>query len=104
MNKLTYLLIYFYLTFQVLCIIPEWNLSQAGEDLLGDSNETKYIINHRYLFNVELKMEKEIKRNSTTGEITTENYVTIGNQRKKVDFEQIDSYYRLYNTYIICPK
>ena len=104
MNKLTYLVIYFYLTFQVLCIIPEWNLSQAGEDLLGDSNETKYIINHRYLFNVELKMEKEIKRNSTTGEITTENYVTIGNQRKKVDFEQIDSYYRLYNTYIICPK
>ena len=39
MNKLIYLFIYFHLTLQVLCVIPEWDLSKAGEDLLGDLNE-----------------------------------------------------------------
>jgi len=104
MNKLTYLLIYFYLTFQVLCVIPEWNLTQAGEDLLGDSNEITYTISDRNFYGNNLKMEKQIKRNSTTGEITTENYITINNDKKKVDFEQVQSFYSLYNIYIICPK
>ena len=83
MNKLTYLLIYFYLTFQVLCVIPEWNLTQAGEDLLGDLNEITYTISDRNFYGNNLKMEKQIKRNSTTGEITTENYITINNEKKK---------------------
>ena len=44
MRKLTYLLINIYFASKVLCIIPEWNLSKAGEDLLSSSNEHRYTI------------------------------------------------------------
>ena len=104
MRKLTYLLLYFYFISQVLCVIPEWNLSKAGEDLLNSSNEYKYIISHRYLSNVNLLMEKEINRTSS-GEITTANYIKIDNStRKKVEFDQVESYYSMFDTYVICPK
>ena len=104
MRKLTYLLLYFYFISKVLCVIPEWNLSKAGENLLSSSNEYKYTINHRNLFNVNLLMEKEINRTSS-GEITTANYIKIDNSaRKQVEFDQVESYYSMFGTYVICPK
>ena len=104
MNKLIYFFLSSYLIFQVLCLIPEWDLSKAGEDLLGTSDKVTYTICHRELYGVKLLMEKVITRNSSSGEITTENYVTIGDKRKKVKFEQVESFYDIFGKYIICPK
>ena len=58
MNKKIYLFIFFYLFLQVLAVIPEWNLSSAGKDLLGSSSEYTYTINHRYLFNHNMELKK----------------------------------------------
>ena len=104
MNKKIYLFIFFYLFLQVLAVIPEWNLSSAGKDLLGSSSEYTYTINHRYLFNHNMELKKTITK-SDTGEITSKNYVTLGGTTKEVQFEQVESYYYLYNSkYIICPQ
>ena len=100
MNKLIYFFLSSYLIFQVLCVIPEWDLSEAGNDLLGSSTEVTYRIYEKN----NLKMEKVIKKNRQTGEITTENYITIDNIRKKVNFEQVESSYYFFNRQIICPK
>ena len=49
-------------------------------------------------------MEKEITRTSS-GEIITANYIKIDNSaRKKVEFDQVESYYSMFDTYVICPK
>ena len=104
MNKKIYLFIFFYLFLQVLAVIPEWNLSSAGKDLLGSSSEYTYTINHRYLFNHNMELKKTITK-SDTGEITSKNYVTLDGTTKEVKFEQVESYYYLYNSkYIICPQ
>ena len=44
MNKLIYFFLSSYLIFQLLCVIPEWDLSEAGDDLLGSSTEVTYRI------------------------------------------------------------
>ena len=102
MNKIFYLLVFYYLIAQSLCVIPEWNLAEAGEDLLGSSNEKTYLITHRKLYNEEIKMEKKIIRDNTG--VKSVNYLTIGGVTKNVSFEQVESFYELYGIKIICPK
>ena len=104
MSKLIYFFLSTFLIFQVICVIPEWNLSKAGEDILGTSDNVTYKITERNLLGVNILMEKVITKNNQTGEITTENYVTMDNKKKKVNFEQVESFYYLFKRYIICPK
>jgi len=104
MNKQIYLFVFFYLFLQVLAIIPEWNLAAAGKDLLESKDEYIYTINHRNLFSHNMELKKNITKTST-GEIIQTNYVTLDGTTKEVKFEQVESYYYLYNSqYIICPK
>ena len=56
MNKLLCSLIICFLVFQSLSVVPEWNLSKAGEDLLGTSSEVTVEVNHRNLLGLEMIM------------------------------------------------
>ena len=104
MNKQILLLVFFYLLYQALAIIPEWNLNSSGEDLFGSENEITYTINHRNLFNVEMKLEKKIIRDNS-GKITMKNNLKINNlEAKEVEFEQVESFYFSNHHYIVCPK
>ena len=87
----------------VILIIPEWNISTAGNDLLGSSTEQEIVVNYRDLFGVELKMIKKFNKDST-GKITYDNYVEVSGTKKKVDFEHVESFYNKLNMYIICPR
>ena len=87
----------------VILIIPEWNISTAGNDLLGSSTEQEIVVNYRDLFGVELKMIKKFNKDST-GKITYDNYVEVSGTKKKVDFEHVESFYYKLNMYIICPR
>ena len=45
----------------IICVIPEWNLEKAGENLLtSQSNEYTYIVIEREMFGVYLKMTRRI--------------------------------------------
>ena len=102
MNKKICLLLFFDLIFQVLTVIPEWNLTSAGKDLLGSNEEEIIEIYNRNLYNVIMVFKKKFKK--TEDGIIVTNIIKIGNIEKEVNFEQVESYYYLYNKYIVCPK
>ena len=88
----------------ILSVIPIWDLKNCSFDLLKNDINYTYLIAHRYMFYTEIKLEKEIKKNNN-GTITHENYLTLDkNSKKKVEFENIESFYKLKDgKHIICP-
>ena len=102
MNKKIYCFFFCYLIIQVLSVVPEWDLSKAGQDLLGSNSEITIEVNHRYLYNVEMIMKKKLTK--TDKDIKVTNLLKIAGEEKIVEYEQVESYYNLFNTYIVCPK
>jgi len=102
MNKNFYSFFFCCLAFHVLSVVPEWDLSAVGEDLLGSNTEITLEINHRNLFNLEMIMKKKLTK--TNEGIKIANLLTIAGTEKEVDFDQVESYYNLFNIYIVCPK
>ena len=102
MNKNVYSFFFCCLAFHVLSVVPEWDLSAVGEDLLGSNTEITLEINHRNLFNLEIIMKKKLTK--TNEGIKIANLLTIAGTEKEVDFDQVESYYNLFNIYIVCPK
>ena len=87
----------------VFLIIPEWDITTAGDDLLGSSTEKEILVNYRDMYGAQLKMIKKLIKNSSGG-ISYENYVQIGSTKRQVDFEHVESVYYRLNRYIICPR
>ena len=102
MNKNIYCFFFCYLIIQVLSVVPEWDLSKAGHDILGLDTEKTIEINHRYLYNVEMIMKKKLTKTEEGIKVT--NLLKIAGEEKEVKFEQVESYYNLFNKYIVCPK
>ena len=87
----------------IFLIIPEWNITTAGDDLLGTSTEKEILVNYRDMYEAQVKMIKKLIKNSS-GSITYENYIQIGVTKRQVKFEHIESVYNRLNRYIICPR
>ena len=102
MNKNFCLFLFSYLIIQVLSVIPEWNLTSVGEDLLGSYSEKTKIIYSRTLHNVNMVFKKKFEKHGTGIKVT--NLLTLDGTEKEVDFDQIESFYHLFNKYIVCPK
>ena len=90
--------------FFIFSVVPLWNFKQSSIDLLQNRNNYSYEIAYKYIYEMEVKLEKTIYKNED-GNIIHENYLTAKNEAKiKVKFENIDSSYKLdgYGK-IICP-
>ena len=102
MNKVFFSLIICFLVFQALSVVPEWDLSKAGEDLLGTNSEITIEVNHRRFLSVDMIMKKKLTKEN--GSIKIKNLLNIAGTEKEVPFDQVESYYNLFSTYIVCPK
>ena len=90
--------------FFIFSVVPLWNFKQSSIELLQNRNNYSYEIAYKYIYEMEVKLEKTIYKNEV-GKIIHENYLTAKNEAKiKVKFENIDSSYKLdgYGK-IICP-
>ena len=92
----------------VICVIPEWNLEKAGENLLtSQSNEYTYIVTQRLFSGIFLSLTRRIYRENNVVKYTNNvymNYFSVNEISKSVEFDNIESYYYINNQYIICPK
>ena len=92
----------------IFCVIPEWNLDKAGEELLSSSNnEYSYINIERLKDGIYLKMTRKIKRENNMINYSNELYMSydLGHIiQKEVPFDFVESYYLINDNYIVCPK
>ena len=90
--------------FFIFSVVPLWNFKQSSIDLLQNRNNYSYIIADKYMYEMEVKLEKTIYKNED-GNIIHENYLTADRGAKiKIEFENIESFYKLdgYGK-ITCP-
>ena len=103
MNEIFYYFFFCYLSIQVLSVVPEWDLSKAGDDILGGETKKSIVIDHRIIDGMEMIMRKNITKTDTS--ITIINSLKIAEEEdKEVLFDQVESIYNLFDTYIVCPK
>ena len=102
MNKNIYCFFFCYLIIQVLSVVPEWDLTKAGQNILGSNTEITIEIERRVLYNVEMIMKKRLTKTDEGIKVT--NLLTIAGKEEEVDFDQVESFYYLFNIYIVCPK
>ena len=96
-----------YLIKQISTILPIWNLTTYSKDLLKTSDQHKYQIADRFMYELRLKLEKTITRDND--KITHVNTLTLGTNTYTVNYENIESFYqkdslRDINLNILCPR
>lgn len=102
--KIIFFLFLFYSTSVfVFSIIPNWNMDKIGIQLFDTSSEKyNYTIFSQNLDGLELKMTREIYSENNT--IKYKNYIKVDNFNENVSFDYIESFYKINNDIIICPK
>ena len=96
------LLIFTYLIFYSIGVLPNWNIEKSSINLLT-SDSYNYIITHRVMYDLEAKLEKYIIR-LDNGTITHYNQLYInGVYKGKVSFENIETFYLINGRKLLCP-
>ena len=97
-------------------LVPIWDFKESSIDLLGTNNNYEYTILESSMYSLKSILKKKIIRNN--GEIIHQNYLNVSEYvknngdeylnpiltEKEVQFENIESFYKLNNLYIICPQ
>ena len=100
--------LFFNFIISIICVIPEWNLVKAGENLLpSQTNEYIYTVIERLFYGVYLNMTRRIYRENNLVNYTNHVYMSYNYEKiieKDVPFDYIESYYLINGQYIICPK
>ena len=94
------IILFFNLFHILLSVIPNWNLTLIGENLLTSDTYTK-TIEKEYGGNI-IYLAITFTKNGDT--ITKKNELITGNTKKEVYFDDIQSFYIIDNNYYICPK
>ena len=81
-------------------VIPNWNLTAIGENLLTSDKYTWTVSMDYY----EYKVYLEITFTKENGTINKKNKIKINNDYRDVNFDDIQSFYHLNGKYYICPK
>ena len=94
------IILFLNLIHNIFSVIPNWNLSAIGENLLTSDSYTwtktmEYDNKYAYL---DVIFTKE------NGSIKKKNQIRIGDRTNSVDFDDIQSFYYLKGQYYICPK
>ena len=107
MENCLILLILFILIFHILSVVPEWNLTNSGIDLLRNETSYKYLVCKRDMYELVVELYKNISLNDENIIITNEIIYEYDGIKKEsiVDFENIESSYKeKISTPVICPK
>ena len=82
-------------------VIPNWSLEKSGKNLLLSSTYN-YTVYEKEILWRKLKMTRNITKSN--GNITYSNYVSLNEEKPiKVPFDNIQYFYYIFNTPIICP-
>jgi len=81
-------------------VIPNWNLTAIGENLMTSDKYTWTVSMDYYKHKVYL----EITFTKENGTINKKNKIKINDDYRDVNFDDIQSFYHLNNKYYICPK
>ena len=97
----------FNLIIKIFSIIPEWNFEKASVNLFSSGNERDIPILETTKDGMYIKFYKSLSK--INDQITYKNNLLIKVSNNviyngEVNFDQIESYYHLYNDQIICPK
>ena len=84
-------------------IIPNWNLDSAADKLLSSSGSITFTLVEREMYSVKVKLDKTITKSDSIITQTNNLYIDGGNAIA-VNFENIESFYKLNGVYIVCPK
>ena len=84
-------------------IIPNWNLDSAADKLLSSSGSITFTLVEREMYSVKVKLDKTITKSGSTITQTNNLYIDGGNAIA-VNFENIESFYKVNGVYIVCPK
>ena len=82
---------------------PLWEFEKASINLLSNSNSYEGIIYENSMYNMSLKLVKQINKEGDN--ITQKNILYIDNELvSEVDWEEIDSFYNINGRKYICPR
>ena len=91
----------------ILSLIPNWNISNIGENLLSSSTHEYTLILRISEENVELKMTRKITKESNKIYINNSIYMKYNSQKisnSNITFDYVQSFYFINNNFIVCPK
>ena len=86
-------------------IVPLWNFESAAFNLLANRDKYIYnVVNNSKLYEVTLRLEREIYREN--GNINIKNTLFLNDENfGETDYDDVESFYQNNNkNYIICPK
>ena len=97
-------------------LVPIWDFKESSIDLLGTNNNYEYTILESSMYSLKSILKKKIIRNN--GKIIHQNYLSVSEYvknngdeslnpiltEKEVQFENIESFYKLDDFKIICPQ
>ena len=104
-----FLLSFIFLSYiiSILSLIPNWNLSNVGENLLSSSIHEYTLIHRISEDNVELKMTRKIIKENNNIYINNSIYMQYNSQtilNTNITFDYVQSFYVINNNFIVCPK
>jgi hypothetical protein len=105
--KIFFSFLIYYLIISISCVIPNWNLDKVGNKIINSSNDTYnfttvYKNNDVGDENLEIQIIKELYMENNT--IKNRSKVIYNNEIKIVPFDLIESFHKINDDIIICPK
>ena len=88
-------------------VVPNWDIPSSSIDLMPSSTSCQYRIAYKNMFNLKAELKKKITISGNKIEHSNLLYINDGTTGIPVDFENIESVYRLDKinyAKIICPK
>ena len=99
MKSLILLIIFNYL----IAIIPEWNITKIGDNIMTSDSITYTVCTKYYKTNHKAVLTRTLTKEN--GTITKTNKVKVNDDQEKiVEFDDIGSFHYLNERYYICPK
>ena len=106
--------IIFSLILLVATVLPIWDLKESAIDLLDNTEHThEYIIHESSMYSLKVSLKKNISINdgniihnnyATIYEYVSENNPQVSISERSVEYENIESFYKLTDLRVLCPQ
>lgn len=95
-------------------VLPIWDLKESAIDLLDNTEHThEYIIHESSMYSLKVSLKKNISINdgniihnnyATIYEYVSENNPQVSISERNVEYENIESFYKLTDLRVLCPQ
>jgi len=96
------IIIFLNLFHNLFSVIPNWNLTAVGENLMTSDTYIKTV--EMSWYNNEVKLEVFFTKENGTIKKKEHSKVTINSESHDVEFDDIQSFYEIHGQFYICPK